>query len=93
MRLKSSVFVRWGTSGVRLGMRSEGWAETEDERRNVSAAWWERNKHLLPSCQEPGEPVPVLVDDRGVVVGILSPEAIGPDTRAPGQLRLVGRDP
>ena len=86
-RLLGALRVRWAWSTVRLGDCAAGTTDSKDERAALSAQWWEANRAALPGCQAPRPPVPVLVDDDGIVVGLLSADALAPAV-APG-LRLV----
>lgn len=74
--LSTTLRVRWCTDhNPRLGEKFQGYT-TEEEARNAWNAWWVKVYDKLPSCRAPGEPLPVLVDEQGVTVGLLSRAAL-----------------
>lgn len=85
MRIRGDLKVAWWED-AKLGRDMSGAPETAEEARAMLAAWWDENKAKLPACRRPGEPFPVLLDERGIVVGILDRAAVAP---AVAGLRLV----
>jgi hypothetical protein len=50
--------------------------ESIEDYWRVHNAWWAKYSATLPPCRAPRDPVPVLLDERGVVVALLLPEAL-----------------
>lgn len=92
LTIRPSLRIRWAACNVGdyvVGDRPDVkrlWQDAETCRADHDK-WWETARHSLPGCRRPGPPYPVLIDDDGIVVGVLSPVAL--HERKPPTLTII----